>query len=76
MALEVAREEHLSYKIGLVYSEQNPELMAQAFQFGNIEALPGAPEIDRGTVYRFTLNHVLSPESPLSAFRFEVEEIQ
>ena len=46
MALEVAREEHLSFKISLVYSEQNPELMVQAFQFGNIEALPGAPEID------------------------------
>ena len=34
------------------------------------------PGIDRGTAYRFTLNHVLIPESPLSAFRFEVEEIQ
>ena len=34
------------------------------------------PEIDRGTAYRFTLNHVLIPESPLSEFRFEVEEIQ
>ena len=33
------------------------------------------PEIDRGPVYRFTLNHVLIPESPLSAFRFEMENI-
>ena len=33
------------------------------------------PEIDRGPVYRFVLNHVLIPESPLSAFRFEMENI-
>ena len=33
------------------------------------------PEIDRGPVYRFTLNHILIPESPLSAFRFEMENI-
>ena len=34
------------------------------------------PEIDRPPVYRFTLNHVLTPESPLSAFSFEVEDFQ
>ena len=28
MALEVAREEYLSFKIGLVYAEQNLELIA------------------------------------------------
>ncbi len=33
------------------------------------------PEINRGPVYRFTLNHVLIPASPLSAFRFEQEDI-
>ena len=46
MTLEVAREEGLSFKLGRIYSEQKPESMAQAFQSGNIEALPGAPEID------------------------------
>ena len=46
ITLEVAREEHFGFKLGMVYSEQNPELMVQAFQSGNIEALPGAPEID------------------------------
>jgi hypothetical protein len=33
------------------------------------------PEIDRGPTYRFTLNHVLIPESPLSPFRFKLENI-
>ena len=46
ITLEIAREEHFGFKLGMVYSEQNPELMVQAFQSGNIEALPGAPEID------------------------------
>ena len=46
ITLEVAREEHFGFKLGMVYSEQNPELMVQAFQSGNIEALLGAPEID------------------------------
>jgi hypothetical protein len=32
------------------------------------------PDIDRGPSYRFTLNHVLIPETPLSAFRFAEEQ--
>ena len=32
------------------------------------------PEIDRGLSYRFTLNHVLIPETPLSAFSFAEEQ--
>lgn len=33
------------------------------------------PEIDRGEVYEFTLNHVLYPETPTSLFRTEMEEV-
>jgi hypothetical protein len=33
------------------------------------------PEIDRGPVYEFHLNHVLVPESPTSLFRTEYEEL-
>lgn len=33
------------------------------------------PEIDRGAVYEFHLNHVLVPHSPTSLFRTEYEEL-
>ena len=33
------------------------------------------PEIDRGPVYEFHLNHVLVPESPTALFRTEYEEL-
>src|SRR5262249_30417285 len=33
------------------------------------------PEIDRGPVYEFHLNHVLAPDSPTSLFRTEYEEL-
>jgi hypothetical protein len=33
------------------------------------------PEIDRGPVYEFHLNHVLVPDSPTSLFRTEYEEL-
>ena len=33
------------------------------------------PEIDRGPVYEFHLNHVLTPESPTALFRTEYEEL-
>jgi Acyclic terpene utilisation family protein AtuA len=33
------------------------------------------PEIDRGPVYEFHLNHVLVPESPTALFRAEYEEV-
>jgi hypothetical protein len=33
------------------------------------------PEIDRGPVYEFHLNHVLVPDSPTSLFRTEYEEV-
>ena len=33
------------------------------------------PEIERGAVYRFTLNHVLAPDSPLEMFRTEMVDI-
>ena len=50
-------------------SEWDGSISGIAFPFSLLE-------IDRGPVYRFTLNHVLIPESPLSAFRFEVEYFQ
>ena len=33
------------------------------------------PEIDRGAVYEFHLNHVLVPDSPTALFRTEYEEV-
>jgi hypothetical protein len=33
------------------------------------------PEIDRGPVYEFHLNHVLVPDSPTALFRTEYEEV-
>jgi hypothetical protein len=33
------------------------------------------PELDRGPVYEFHLNHVLVPETPTSLFRTEFEEV-
>jgi hypothetical protein len=33
------------------------------------------PEIDRGAVYEFHLNHLLVPDSPISLFRTEYEEL-
>jgi hypothetical protein len=33
------------------------------------------PEIDRGPVYEFHLNHVIVPDSPTSLFRTEYEEL-
>jgi len=33
------------------------------------------PEIDRGPVYEFHLNHVLLPDRPTSLFRTEYEEL-
>lgn len=33
------------------------------------------PELDRGPVYEFHLNHVLVPDSPTSLFRTEFEEV-
>jgi hypothetical protein len=34
------------------------------------------PEIDRGPAYRFTLNHVVVPETPTSLFRTEFELVR
>jgi hypothetical protein len=33
------------------------------------------PELDRGPVYEFHLNHVLVPDSPTSLFRTEFEQV-
>jgi len=33
------------------------------------------PEVPRGPVYRFNLNHILEPESPLDPFRIETFEL-
>lgn len=39
-------------------------------------AFPYAPHvIDRGPVYRFMLNHVLEPETPLEPFRIDYRTI-
>ena len=50
MTLEIANEEGFSIKLGRIYSEQKPESMVQAFQSANIEALPGASELDEQTI--------------------------
>lgn len=33
------------------------------------------PEMDRGAVYEFTLNHVVAVDDPLGLFRYETEEV-
>ena len=33
------------------------------------------PEIEKGAVYRFSLNHVVEPDDPLEMFRFNYEEV-
>jgi hypothetical protein len=39
-------------------------------------AFPYSPgELSRGAVYRFTLNHVVAPESPLDPFRIEMIDV-
>jgi hypothetical protein len=39
-------------------------------------AFPYSPaELSRGPVYRFTLNHVVEPESPLDLFRIETTDL-
>ena len=50
IALEIAKEEGLSFKLGRIYAEQNPNLMAEAFKSGKIDPLPGAPEIAEQTI--------------------------
>jgi hypothetical protein len=34
------------------------------------------PELDRGAVYRFSLNHVVCPDSPTEMFRTEILEVR
>ena len=50
MTLEISNEEGLSFKLGRIYAEQNPNLIADAFKSGKIDALPGAPELDEQTI--------------------------
>jgi hypothetical protein len=33
------------------------------------------PELDKGPVYRFNLNHVVVPENPMEMFRTEYLEV-
>jgi hypothetical protein len=33
------------------------------------------PEIEKGAVYRFSLNHVVEPDDPFEMFRFSYEEV-
>ena len=33
------------------------------------------PQLDKGAVYRFSLNHVVEPDDPFEMFRFYYEEV-
>ena len=50
LALQIARDEALSFTIGLVYCEQKPATIAQWFDAGKVRALAGAPEIIRDDI--------------------------
>lgn len=43
IAIALAKEEGLSFRLGLVYCEQPPEQIAKQFENGDVTALPGAP---------------------------------
>ena len=34
------------------------------------------PEIERGAVYRFSVNHVVVPDDPLEMFRTKISEVR
>jgi len=45
LTIEIAREEGLKFDLGLVYAEQDPDVIAQRWRDGGVAALPGAPDI-------------------------------
>jgi len=45
MCLEIAEEESFSFKLALIYSEQDKEYLKMRLREGRIEALPNAPAI-------------------------------
>ncbi len=52
MVLESAKEEGMSLKLGLIYSEQKPQKIAEAFKKDMVQSLPGAPSIDRESILK------------------------
>lgn len=46
---EICREDRLSLKMVLIYSEQDREIMKQRYVEGSIKPLPGAPKINERT---------------------------
>jgi hypothetical protein len=50
ICLEIAAEENLTFKLGLIYSEQDKEYLKKRLQEGRIEALPGAPPLSEEVI--------------------------
>lgn len=48
----IAREEGLSFKLALVYSEQSPDYLVEQLDRGRIEPLGGAPQLSRELIAR------------------------
>ncbi|KOV61030.1 acyclic terpene utilization AtuA family protein [Streptomyces sp. MMG1121] len=57
MAREIAAQEHLTFKLVRIYSDQDPDTLARRFAEGRIQPLDGAPELDLETL---TSSHVVA----------------
>lgn len=76
MGIVTAKTESLSQEIAKLL---NPYLLhhplTQEEEVPTFAFLFSPPEMPRGEVFEFTLNHVLQLENPMDAFRLEVHEI-
>ena len=57
MAMEIAAQEGISFKLARIYADQEPDDLARRFTAGEIHPLPGAPELDVETL---TSSHVVA----------------
>ena len=58
MLLETVLKEKMSLRLGLIYSEQDPQKIAEVFSSGRIEALAGAPSINRESI--LSCSHIVA----------------
>jgi hypothetical protein len=56
LAREIAREENLSFKLALIYADQDPAYLAARYEQGRVRPLDPAPPIDPGIL---TGSHVV-----------------
>jgi acyclic terpene utilization AtuA family protein len=72
-----APTQELATNIAKFVSHRSAHLPAPGYE-GLISTLAypfSPPEIERGAVYRFSLNHVLVPDNPLEMFRTELVQV-